>query len=107
MGKTTTGLSVTYKGCNSPLFLISKLNQLNTMHLTTEQQIKSDLITEISLEYFNKTQKLITAEEFDFLYDKSVSELIEFAEFYKNKDEILRELAAIARDIMRNVNKGE
>lgn len=77
------------------------------MHLTTEQQIKSDLITEISLEYFNKTQKLITAEEFDFLYDKSVNELIEFAEFYKNKDEILRELAAIARDIMRNVNKGE
>ena len=76
------------------------------MHLT-EQQIKADLIKDIDSVYSERNNKHLSEEEFDFLYDKPVSELVEFIEFYRNKDEILRELAAIARQIMNHMSKGE
>jgi hypothetical protein len=76
------------------------------MHLT-EQQTKVELITEIDSLYSEKTNRHLSEQEFDFLYDKPVSELIGFIEFYRNKDEILRELAAIAKEIMNHMSKGE
>jgi hypothetical protein len=76
------------------------------MHLT-EQKIKADLIKEIDSLYSERTNKHLSEQEFDFLYDKPINELVEFIEFYRNKDEILRELAAIANQILNHVNKGE
>jgi hypothetical protein len=77
------------------------------MHLTTEQQIKSDLIKDIDSVYLQRTDKHLSEQDFDFLYDKTVSELIEFTEFYKDIDNHLEKLAALAREIMNHMSKGE